>query len=208
MKKIYKRVLALLLVCVIVSSTTYKAHAAATVPVVVSAGEAIAYVLGILGITAGAGYVIDKKEEITSWGSDQIVKLKDWTKTNSDKVNAWGAATSQEIETSIDAWFEKLRTGTLDTASAVWDSIKAWGGSIMINCIRLTYRLRLVVQLLGLHIYCTIRAILFTGLLLILFLRLMYRMLPIQHIISVLLFSQRLRLLFIDVLVIQLMLII
>lgn len=130
MKKIYKRVLALLLVCVIVSSTTYKAHAAATVPVVVSAGEAIAYVLGILGITAGAGYVIDKKEEISSWGSDQIVKLKEWTKTNSDKVNAWGAATSQEIESSIDAWFEKLRTGTLDTASAVWDSIKAWGGSI------------------------------------------------------------------------------
>lgn len=130
MKKIYKRVLALLLVCVIVSSTTYKAHAAAAVPVVVSAGEAIAYVLGILGITAGAGYVIDKKEEITSWGSDQIVKLKEWTKTNSDKVNAWGAATSQEIESSIDAWFEKLRTGTLDTASAVWDSIKAWGGSI------------------------------------------------------------------------------
>lgn len=130
MKKIYKRVLALLLVCVIVSSTTYKAHAAAAVPVVVSAGEAIAYVLGILGITAGAGYVIDKKEEIASWGSDQIVKLKEWTKTNSDKVNAWGAATSQEIESSIDAWFEKLRTGTLDTASAVWDSIKAWGGSI------------------------------------------------------------------------------
>jgi hypothetical protein len=130
MKKIYKRVLALLLVCVIVSSTTYKAHAAATVPVVVSAGEAIAYVLGILGITAGAGYVIDKKDEITSWGSDQIGKLKEWTKTNSDKVNAWGAATSQEIESSIDAWFEKLRTGTLDTASAVWDSIKAWGGSI------------------------------------------------------------------------------
>lgn len=130
MKKIYKRVLALLLVCVIVSSTTYKAHAAAAVPVVVSAGEAIAYVLGILGITAGAGYVIDKKDEITSWGSDQIVKLKEWTKTNSDKVNAWGAATSQEIESSIDAWFEKLRTGTLDTASAVWDSIKAWGGSI------------------------------------------------------------------------------
>lgn len=130
MKKIYKRVLALLLVCVIVSSTTYKAHAAAAVPVVVSAGEAIAYVLGILGITAGAGYVIDKKDEITSWGSDQIGKLKEWTKTNSDKVNAWGAATSQEIESSIDAWFEKLRTGTLDTASAVWDSIKAWGGSI------------------------------------------------------------------------------
>ena len=130
MKKIYKRVLALLLVCVIVSSTTYKAHAAAAVPVVVSAGEAIAYVLGILGITAGAGYVIDKKDEITSWGSDQIVKLKEWTKTNSDKVNSWGAATSQEIESSIDAWFEKLRTGTLDTASAVWDSIKAWGGSI------------------------------------------------------------------------------
>ena len=130
MKKIYKRVLALLLVCVIVSSTTYKAHAAAAVPVVVSAGEAIAYVLGILGITAGAGYVIDKKDEISSWGSDQIVKLKEWTKTNSDKVNAWGAATSQEIESSIDAWFEKLRTGTLDTASAVWDSIKAWGGSI------------------------------------------------------------------------------
>lgn len=130
MKEIYKRVLALLLVCVIVSSTTYKAHAAATVPVVVSAGEAIAYVLGILGITAGAGYVIDKKDEIASWGSDQIVKLKEWTKTNSDKVNAWGAATSQEIESSIDAWFEKLRTGTLDTASAVWDSIKAWGGSI------------------------------------------------------------------------------
>ena len=98
MKKIYKRVLALLLVCVIVSSTTYKAHAAAAVPVVVSAGEAIAYVLGILGITAGAGYVIDKKDEIASWGSDQIVKLKEWTKTNSDKVNAWGAATSQEIE--------------------------------------------------------------------------------------------------------------
>ena len=130
MKKIYKRVLALLLVCVIVSSTTYKAHAAAAVPVVVSAGEAIAYVLGILGITAGAGYVIDKKDEIASWGSDQIVKLKEWTKTNSDKVNAWGAATSQEIESSIDAWFEKLRTGTLDTASAVWDSMKAWGGSI------------------------------------------------------------------------------
>ena len=130
MKKIYKRVLALLLVCVIVSSTTYKAHAAAAVPVVVSAGEAIAYVLGILGITAGAGYVIDKKDEIASWGSDQIVKLKEWTKTNSDKVNVWGAATSQEIESSIDAWFEKLRTGTLDTASAVWDSMKAWGGSI------------------------------------------------------------------------------
>ena len=125
-----RRLLALLLVVVIVSSTTYKAHAAATVPVVVSAGEAIAYVLGILGITAGAGYVIDKKDEIASWGSDQIVKLKEWTKTNSDKVNAWGAATSQEIESSIDAWFEKLRTGTLDTASAVWDSVKAWGGSI------------------------------------------------------------------------------
>lgn len=128
-----KRLLALLLVCVIVSSTTYKAHAAAAVPVVVSAGEAIAYVLGILGITAGAGYVIDKKDEIASWGSDQIGKLKEWTKTNSDKVNAWGAATSQEIESSIDAWFEKLRTGTLDTASAVWDSIKAWGGSIYDN---------------------------------------------------------------------------
>lgn len=61
MKKIYKRVLALLLVCVIVSSTTYKAHAAAAVPVVVSAGEAIAYVLGILGITAGLAMLLTKR---------------------------------------------------------------------------------------------------------------------------------------------------
>lgn len=126
-----RRLLALLLVVVIVSGSTYRARAAAVLPeVVVSGGEALAYLLGILGLTAGGSYVIDNKDDLISWGNTQIGKLKDWTKENSDKVNAWGAATSQEIESSIDAWFEKLRTGTLDTASAVWDSIKAWGGSI------------------------------------------------------------------------------
>ena len=126
-----RRLLALLLVVVIVSGSTYRARAAAVLPeVVVSGGEALAYLLGILGLTAGGSYVIDNKDDLISWGNTQIGKLKDWTKENSDKVNAWGAATSQEIETAINAWIDKAAKGVIDTGSAVWDSLKAWGGSI------------------------------------------------------------------------------
>nr|DAH68888.1 MAG TPA: hypothetical protein [Inoviridae sp.] len=126
-----KRLLALLLVVVMVSGSTYRAHAAAVLPeVVVSGGEALAYLLGILGLTAGGSYVIDNKDDLMSWGNTQIDKLKDWTKTNSDKVNTWGAATSQEIESTIDAWIDKAAKGVIDTGSAVWDSLKAWGASI------------------------------------------------------------------------------
>lgn len=126
-----RRLLALLLVVVIVSGSTYRARAAAVLPeVVVSGGEALAYLLGILGLTAGGSYVIDNKDDLISWGNTQIDKLKTWTKTNSDKVNAWGAATSQEIETAIDTWIDKAAKGVIDTGSAVWDSLKAWGGSI------------------------------------------------------------------------------
>ena len=126
-----RRLLALLLVVVIVSGSTYRARAAAVLPeVVVSGGEALAYLLGILGLTAGGSYVIDNKDDLISWGNTQIGKLKDWTKTNSDKVNTWGAATSQEIETAIDTWIDKAAKGVIDTGSAVWNSLKAWGGSI------------------------------------------------------------------------------
>lgn len=126
-----RRLLALLLVVVIVSGSTYRARAAAVLPeVVVSGGEALAYLLGILGLTAGGSYVIDNKDDLISWGNTQIGKLKTWTKENSDKVNAWGAATSQEIETAIDTWIDKAAKGVIDTGSAVWDSLKAWGGSI------------------------------------------------------------------------------
>lgn len=126
-----RRLLALLLVVVIVSGSTYRARAAAVLPeVVVSGGEALAYLLGILGLTAGGSYVIDNKDDLISWGNTQIDKLKTWTKENSDKVNAWGAATSQEIETAIDTWIDKAAKGVIDTGSAVWDSLKAWGGSI------------------------------------------------------------------------------
>ena len=126
-----KRLLALLLVVVMVSGSTYRARAAAVLPeVVVSGGEALAYLLGILGLTAGGSYVIDNKDDLISWGDTQIGKLKTWTKENSDKVNTWGAATSQEIETAIDTWIDKAAKGVIDTGSAVWDSLKAWGGSI------------------------------------------------------------------------------
>lgn len=126
-----RRLLALLLVVVIVSGSTYRARAAAVLPeVVVSGGEALAYLLGILGLTAGGSYVIDNKDDLISWGNTQIGKLKTWTKENSDKVNTWGAATSQEIETAIDTWIDKAAKGVIDTGSAVWDSLKAWGGSI------------------------------------------------------------------------------
>lgn len=126
-----RRLLALLLVVVIVSGSTYRARAAAVLPeVVVSGGEALAYLLGILGLTAGGSYVIDNKDDLISWGNTQIGKLKDWTKENSDKVNTWGAATSQEIEAAIDTWIDKAAKGVIDTGSAVWDSLKAWGGSI------------------------------------------------------------------------------
>ena len=125
-----KRALALLLIVMIVSCNTYRARAAAVIPAVVEAGEAIAYVLGILGLVAGSGYVIDNKDSLEAWGNNQITALKDWTKENSDKVNSWGAATSQEIEMQIDQWIQRVRTGTIDTASAVWDSVKAWAASI------------------------------------------------------------------------------
>lgn len=126
-----KRLLALLLVVVMVSGSTYRARAAAVLPeVVVSGGEALAYLLGILGLTAGGSYVIDNKDDLISWGDTQIGKLKTWTKENSDKVNTWGAATSQEIESTIDAWIDKAAKGVIDTGSAVWDSLKAWGASI------------------------------------------------------------------------------
>lgn len=126
-----RSLIALLLVTVIVSGSTYRAHAAAILPeVVVEGGEALAYILGILGLTAGGSYVIDNKDDLISWGDTQIGKLKTWTKENSDKVNTWGAATSQEIETAINAWIDKAAKGVIDTGSAVWDSLKAWGGSI------------------------------------------------------------------------------
>lgn len=126
-----RSLIALLLVTVIVSGSTYRARAAAVLPeVVVSGGEALAYLLGILGLTAGGSYVIDNKDDLMSWGNTQIDKLKTWTKENSDKVNTWGAATSQEIESTIDAWIDKAAKGVIDTGSAVWDSLKAWGGSI------------------------------------------------------------------------------
>lgn len=105
-------------------------EAVEVLPFVISAGETFASLLAIFGITAGAGYVIDNRDALENWGNEQASKFTEWVKVNSDKVNTWGAATSTEIESSINQWITDAQKGVIHTSSAVWDSLKAWGSSI------------------------------------------------------------------------------
>lgn len=105
-------------------------EAAEVLPFIISAGETFASLLAIFGITAGAGYVIDNRDALENWGNEQVNKFTEWVKVNSDKVNTWGATTSTEIESSINQWITDAQNGIIHTSSAVWDSLKAWGGSV------------------------------------------------------------------------------
>lgn len=132
--KAAKRVLALLLCGCLVFGSVYqtrqKVYASAVGAIIgtgatISVETAIAYLLGILGVTAASEAVYRNRDELTRWGRDQLDDFDSWARDNV-------AESQEEIEgwkTSLKSFTDKLATGILDTGSSVWSAFREWVGS-------------------------------------------------------------------------------
>lgn len=132
MNKRIKRVLALMLACMIVigsvNNARFESRASAAGIIAgggaatVGIGAAFPYLLGIAGALAGTVGIYKNREAIKEWGATQFDKFKIWASENAD---AW-AADAATAGKAIDEWGEKLSSGTLDKASGAYTAFKQW----------------------------------------------------------------------------------
>lgn len=89
---------------------------------VVSAGEAIAFLLGAFGLTAASSAVYDNVDSIKAWGGERLHDFEDFCAES----NEWSELTAE----ALDAWIIKTGNGVIDTASDCWTAFKAWCTSL------------------------------------------------------------------------------
>ena len=126
--KAAKRVLALLLCgCLVfgsVNQARFKSYAIVTEiiagGVAVAGGLAIAYLLGMLGVTSGKSETYSSKENVINWANEQVSKYKKWNAATKD------AYKSDDLDKEFDAWATNLKQGVLDKSSAIWSDFKSW----------------------------------------------------------------------------------
>lgn len=99
----------------------------------VSAGELIAYLLGVFGLTAASVAVYDNVDSIRSWGDEQLEAFESAT------IGKLSDPTAQaQARADIATWVENARQGTIDNSSVVWSYWKQWAGSLTTQTIEQT----------------------------------------------------------------------
>lgn len=129
MHKVTKRALALLLACTLVFSSGMRSRSYAMAGggviagggAVIGAETALAYLLGILGLSAASAAVYDNRDSIAKWGKNQLTNLSNWV---SDRADDLGVTVS-----SMQSWLEKAGKGTVSTATKEWQALKGWAAS-------------------------------------------------------------------------------
>lgn len=162
MKK-WKRLVALLICCVLLAGSPVTAYAKAydtqihqmglgaaigTAAAAVSSETAIAWILGALGIT-GSVAIYKNRDDLVCWCQNRTVELKEWLQKQGENVKVG----MEEFED----WFAQIAAGTLDKTSECWEVFKDWavdlvkaveipstveGGSVWENGVISTYYVR------------------------------------------------------------------
>lgn len=130
--KAAKRVLALLLCgCLVfgsVNQARFKSYAIVTEiiagGVAVAGGLAIAYLLGMLGITSKKSEVYKNKDTVIDWANEQVANYKKWNAATKDAYHP------ENLDKEFDTWTTNLKQGVLDKSSAVWSDFKSWTSSL------------------------------------------------------------------------------
>lgn len=99
----------------------------------VSAGEAVAFLLGVFGLTAASAAVYDNVDSIKAWGNKQLEAFTADTVGKLADPNAQATARAD-----IATWIEDARKGLIDNSSVVWSYWKQWAGSLTTQTIEQT----------------------------------------------------------------------
>lgn len=129
MHKVTKRALALLLACTLVFSSGMRSRSYAMAGggviagggAVIGAETALAYLLGILGLSAASAAVYDNRDSIARWGKTQLTNLSNWVSDRADDLSV--------TVSSMQSWLEKAGKGTVSTATNEWKALKGWAAS-------------------------------------------------------------------------------
>lgn len=129
MHKTTKRALALLLACTLVFSSGMRSRSYAMAGggviagggAVIGAETALAYLLGILGLSAASAAVYDNRDSIAKWGKTQLKNLSSWVSDRADDLSV--------TVSSMQSWLEKAGKGTVSTATNEWKALKGWAAS-------------------------------------------------------------------------------
>lgn len=129
MHKVTKRALALLLACTLVFSSGMRTRSYAMAGggviagggAVIGAETALAYLLGILGLSAASAAVYDNRDSIAKWGKTQLTNLSNWVADRADDLSV--------TVSSMQSWLEKAGKGTVSTATNEWKALKGWAAS-------------------------------------------------------------------------------
>ena len=129
MHKVTKRALALLLACTLVFSSGMRSRSYAMAGggviagggAVIGAETALAYLLGILGLSAASAAVYDNRDSIAKWGKTQLTNLSNWVSDRADDLSV--------TVSSMQSWLEKAGKGTVSTATKEWQALKGWAAS-------------------------------------------------------------------------------
>ena len=87
----------------------------------VSAGEAVAFLLGVFGLTAASAAVYDNVDSIKAWGNEQLETFTADTVGKLADPNAQATARAD-----IVTWVENARKGLIDNSSVVWSYWTQW----------------------------------------------------------------------------------
>lgn len=129
MHKVTKRALALLLACTLVFSSGMRTRSYAMAGggviagggAVIGAETALAYLLGILGLSAASAAVYDNRDSIAKWGKTQLTNLTNWVSDRADDLSV--------TVSSMQSWLEKAGKGTVNMATNEWKALKGWAAS-------------------------------------------------------------------------------
>lgn len=138
MKKRVASALLSLIIAVGVTIGTYNNSYASAEGVIiggaaVSAGEAVAFLLGAFGLTAASAAVYDNIDSIKAWGASQ---LETFTASTVGKLAE--PAAQEKARNDIAVWVDNARKGVIDNSSVVWSYWKQWAGSLTTQTIEHT----------------------------------------------------------------------
>jgi hypothetical protein len=96
--------------------------------VVVTTGEAIAFLLGAFGLTAASAAVYANSDSIKAWGNERLEAFKEFS-------HGQTAITQEQFDARLPAWLTNAQNGIIDTSSVVWDYWKQWAGQLTTDTI-------------------------------------------------------------------------
>lgn len=99
--------------------------------VVVTTGEAIAFLLGAFGLTAASAAVYANSDSIKAWGNERLEAFKEFS-------HGQTAITQEQFDARLPAWLTNAQKGIIDTSSVVWDYWRQWAGQLTTETITQT----------------------------------------------------------------------